>query len=419
MVFGFWVLVVPPAPGARETAPAASRPAGDATTEYRRRLAQLNPRNVQGHYELAEWCRQQKQYGLLYQQAQYVLKLDPNHENARLLLRIAQQNLQGQPADQPPDEAGARNRKQPRAPGEATGEYLTEADIEKLRFAELLDPPPGEPIWPVPERPRPRNVTRWESPQEARKRIPAAAARNVTPERTESVQVAFDDNVRNVFLDAMSGHRDFSNRQDRTRFLELPTTQQVQLMRQYSGDRYASRIHIHNDPLVFKQFKRVLPIVMQGCATSNCHGGSEIKSFRLRTARAGSEANLYTNFLILNRFGNGKEWLIDRSKPPASLLLECGLPSTYAQRMHSTPINPLFARGPDDPKYQTILSWIETLRVPYPRTDLTLPGSQERPAPGAMLGGSGQAPEQDKKKGEDQEKHKNRGPDKDQPKPGN
>jgi len=366
LILAMATLCAPAGLAAQETQPVATRPAGDVGKEFRQRFSQLQPTDVQGHYRLAEWCRQQGYYRLLFRQAKYVLKLDAKHEQARQLLRIARQNLSRH--------GGKKEGLTDTAPREARGgnapsEYLTARDIQKLRFAEVQD--------------LPLNMRDWRTasplPREARQ----------SRQETEFVKVVFKKGVLNDFLDAMSGNVDFSRREDRTQFLDLPPTRQFQLIRFHAGDRYANRIQIQSDPLVFRQFNKVLPVVMQGCGTAACHGSSTNKSFRLRASRLGSQANLYTNFLILNRITFGKEAVVNRGKPESSLLLDYGLPADYAKRVHATPIEPVFVRGLQDPKYQMILDWIRSLRMPYPRTNITLPGYPERPPPGSFLGGYG------------------------------
>jgi len=356
---------------AQERRPAATRPAEDFQQEYRARFSALDARDVKGHYALAEWCREQGQYQLLLRQADFVLSLDPEHENAKLLRRIAVRELSRRPpAKGEPGRPGAE------AAEAADGEYLTPSQIQKLRFAEFLRPTEA--------------VFRLLDPQageddEEEEEDEDDDAREDGPR--EFMQVRFSPGVLHDFLDEMAGHPDFSGREARIRFMKLTPTQQLQLIRHHTGDKYARRIEIASDPLVFKEFRKVQPVVMAGCATSACHGGPEAKGFRLRIGRPDTEANLYTNFMILNRVAKNKDRVINRTKPEDSLILEFGLPLRYAEKTHPVQIPELYPRGYDDPRYQLVLKWIEMLTIPMPRSGVSLPGYPEPPPPGAGIGG--------------------------------
>jgi len=326
-------------------------PAGDPVQEYRRRFARLEPKDVQGHYALAEWCREHEQYELLLSQAKQVLSLDPDHTNAKLLVTIATQKLEELRADGPgPDQPGDRGR------GHAG--FVTKKDIQELRFAELQD-------LPDPDRRLPRD-------------------------EMEFVRVRFAKDVINDFLGQMSGHPDFSGRANRQEFLTRSPTEQLQLIRRHAGGTYAERIETLSDPLTFRRFKRVLPIILRGCATTGCHAGTNAaKPFKLQTARRNTDLNLYTNYLILDRVAVGRDRLVNRDRPQESLILEYGLPARHARKSHHPEIRPLFSRAQTDPNYAAVLEWIRMLRIPRPRTGVVLEGYPEPPPPGAALSGEG------------------------------
>jgi len=335
---------------------AASRPATEVAREYQRRFAKLAPDDAKGHYGLAEWCHQQRRYGLLLWQADYVLKLDPEHVEAKLLRSIALRQLKEQGREGLEDPGGAPPRPGGKRilPDELRELFVTQQDVRKLRWAEFRDRPAGD--------------------------------RRLPPDQREGARVKFGKGVLTDFLDAMAGDRDFTGKANRRRFLRLPQMDQLQLIRYYKGDAYADRIEIASNPLVFRKFKDVLPIVQQGCGANNCHGGNvPAKPFGFRNSPLLPELSLYTNFLILDRVRLGKADLVNRTKPEDSLLLQYGLPELFAERMHPTEIKPLFLRGPRDRKYQTVLGWIQSLRDPRPRTGVKLKGYPEPPPPGAAI----------------------------------
>jgi len=342
--------------GSAQEPPVASRPHRspvDLKREYQERRNRLKADDVQAHYELAEWCNQNQMYLQLLRQSQYVLQLQPDHENARLLYRLAVERLKAQNAQTRPGDADEAQT--------SDGEFLTPGAIQKLKWAEFLDAGQGLP------------------------RLPNAPRRYRNELQEEFLQVRFEGDVLNEFIDRMAGHPDFDSREERSLFLQLSPTLQTQLIRQHTGNRYQPRIEIRNNPLVFQQFEQVLPIITAGCAASRCHGGPDAHGWRLRTTRPRTDLNLYTNFLIVNRVTHGTQRLVNRPKPEESLLLQYGLPTQQAMYRHPQPIPPVYPRGFDDVRYRTVLAWIEGLTVPEPRPGVSLPGYPEPPPP--QIGG--------------------------------
>ncbi|MGB9626789.1 MAG: hypothetical protein ACPMAQ_18200, partial [Phycisphaerae bacterium] len=69
----------------------AAEPGVDAA--YRVRSDLLEEKDAEGHYRLAEWCRQQGRYDLAAREARKVLAVEPKHERAAALLRMAERKL--------------------------------------------------------------------------------------------------------------------------------------------------------------------------------------------------------------------------------------------------------------------------------------------------------------------------------------
>jgi hypothetical protein len=355
------------APRTAATRPATTRPATTQQApapqalikEYQDRRERLAPEDIAGHLALAEWCRDHKLYQQLWREAAYVVRLDSNNQTARTLFRLAANEIKAQNSQTRP-----ANGSQPAESAE--GEFLTPAQIQKLRFAEFLD-----------ARATPRPV------------IMGGGRRTVPTGRPgpgslaeEFLQVRYDGKVVDEFLDVMAGLPDYNSRDARTRFLKAPATIQLQQIRQFTANQFENRIEIINNPLAFRQFEHILPTVTTGCGTLACHGGPNAQVWRLRTARPRPEVNLYTNFLILNRVHRGNDRLVNREKPEESLLLQFGLSPVQAYVTHPEPLpKVMFPGGATDPQYRSILAWIQNLRVPEPRTGISLPGYPEPPPP--------------------------------------
>lgn len=293
----------------------------DVDAQYKQRIERLDEKDVAGHYKLAEWCRQQGRYDLVVHEAKSVLAVDPKHENASLLLKLAERKLRDERAKVPAS----------RPFGAAPSALLADAQIQKLRWTEL---------------------------QFERSGI------------VEPVRVEFAKGFPERFL------KDLADEADRDRFRRARSADRFQMVIDVSGgldkarDEYADQIRILDDPRVFNEFKRaILPEVVKGCATAQCHGGATAVSFRLVSDRLQPTPTLYTNFCILQsaKSKDGR-LVIDRDRPDKSLLLEYGLPAADVLAAHPAvqpPIKPLF-RGTDDRAYRRFRGWIASLRIPQP-----------------------------------------------------
>lgn len=318
--------------------PAEPKPPPAIAEEYQQRFNALDSRDIRGHFALAQWCEEQQRYDLVVKQTEYILKLAPKFMEARLLHTTALRKLgrDARPVVQSPAEAG----------------LVSKNDVQKLRFAELLD------FQPVPDPAGPQ----------------------------ESVSVRFGKGLLNDFLDAVKDVPEFAGRQNRQRFLSLKPIQQLQVIREYSGTTYESRIEILTDPLVFRRFRAVVAIIERGCGGAGCHSGDNpAPPFGLRSSYLFPEQSLYTKFLVLDRVVLGRYALIDRSRPADSLILQYGLPAQHARVTHPTPIKPLFPAGPTDANYRLILDWVDLLRFPRPNTGVKFEGYPEPPPLSAEL----------------------------------
>lgn len=119
--------------------------------------------------------------------------------------------------------------------------------------------------------------------------------------------------------------------------------------------------------------------LLSGCATASCHGGQEAGRLWLYHRRPASDATVYTNFLILDRFRlpDGRA-LIDYNDPANSPLLQMGLPRADSLYPHPR-INTLSrARdwrhvfgSTDDRKFLDAVAWINSLYRPRPEYPIT------------------------------------------------
>lgn len=289
--------------------------------EYVVRFKALRPDDVAGHLELAKWCRDQQRWALVAQQCRHIQKYEPDQAHAKLLLDTAMihlaqqapQNETGKPA------AGGRTGGSPRV--------LTDMEIQKVRRAEL------------------------------------------DRERTENVPIKIDREALKEYLEWASARGTLTL--DRAEFAKLPRAEQAQMMLRDAPERFGDKITISGDPERLRVFDRtVMPIVLRGCATADCHGGSGAGGFQLHGGRSPKTNAVYANFLLLQDYRVGEKPVIDRNQPSESLLLTYGLPprSTASAKPfnHSTALTPIFA-DEQQADYQAVLQWLQSL--PFARPD--------------------------------------------------
>ncbi|MBZ0173406.1 MAG: hypothetical protein K8E66_13565 [Phycisphaerales bacterium] len=110
------------------------------------------------------------------------------------------------------------------------------------------------------------------------------------------------------------------------------------------------------------------------CASTSCHGGQEAGRLYLNNHRSNTDATMYTNFLILERFRlpDGSA-LIDYNEPANSPLLQMALPRDRSIHPHPNVgraagrrgWRPLF-RDQDDMRFRRAVEWIKSMYRPRP-----------------------------------------------------
>lgn len=157
-----------------------------------------------------------------------------------------------------------------------------------------------------------------------------------------------------------------------------------------TGMKYADRIELRADPEVFQTFRRrVLPIVLRGCARSGCHAGPAAQGFRFPVGPQQGEPFAYTTFALLDGMHTPSGPMIDRENPPQSVLLGYLLPAAQTSRPHPPVKRGRLApplRSALDPEYLAIIEWIGSLRIPRPDYGLERLAAQESGAASAPAG---------------------------------
>ncbi|HEX2973542.1 MAG TPA: hypothetical protein VHP11_14500, partial [Tepidisphaeraceae bacterium] len=284
--------------------------------QYQQRLAALpKAAGAKAHVELAQWLYDNKEYTLARAELDRALELDANNADAATLKqaversmmweREKQKNAGTQLADE--DAAGTR-------PSARERRLLDADQINAIRQGELQE--------------------------------------------SDRVRVRLDGDLRRRYLQQANI--------EPAKFAVLPDGQKALDILKNGTPEMRRDVRILSDPAPLMRFKlRIQPIVLNGCATINCHGGTNAGSFQLYNP-ANNEATTYTNFYILTQYnpqlGGAVHRSIDRQQPADSLIAQYGLPRDQAQLAHPS-VQGLAAvfRGTRDPKYLEVIDWIQSL----------------------------------------------------------
>lgn len=165
--------------------------------------------------------------------------------------------------------------------------------------------------------------------------------------------------------------RDALRRRDSLTVLDL-------MFRTQARELYGE-VRVMEDPESLKQFRSQIHQTWlvgsnSSCASSSCHGGQEAGRLYLNNHRSNTDATVYTNFLILERFrlADGTP-LIDHEQPAESPLLQMALPRERSSRPHPEVTRTAgrrgwkpFFRDQDEMRFRRAVEWIQSLYKPRP-----------------------------------------------------
>jgi hypothetical protein len=147
----------------------------------------------------------------------------------------------------------------------------------------------------------------------------------------------------------------------------------VQLMFSLRARGLYPQVEVQTEPHALNLFRQRVHNVwlMNNCATSRCHGGTDAGRFFLHRRNYKDARVRYTNLLILERLELDPEWpLVNYERPMDSLIIQHGLARSQAVKPHP-PVSgwrPVFRRRTDRAVTSTI-RWIESMmqpRIDYP-----------------------------------------------------
>src|SRR5262249_7175917 len=129
----------------------------------------------------------------------------------------------------------------------------------------------------------------------------------------DRVSVQIPPDVANKFLLLKQGDGPFRGEDARKRFLSMTAAQKLAVMAYWLHDtheefEFADAVQIKTDPEVIVRFRnRIQPTLLAKCASSNCHGSSDVTKTKLRLYDdpKNREVTTYANLVTL------REWLVD------------------------------------------------------------------------------------------------------------
>ncbi|HEX8322290.1 MAG TPA: hypothetical protein VF595_00130 [Tepidisphaeraceae bacterium] len=223
-----------------------------------------------------------------------------------------------------------------------------------------------------------------------------------TRESDTKMRFNFASNVRKRFYDATPAvAADYPTYNDFAR--AMPAVQATRIIRDGTAEMVKD-VKVTNDPEMMVEFRRdVMPLILQGCATSQCHGGSGPAAAKFSLISPATDVNAaYTNFYVLQSTkipmpaaprpsaepgGNTVQpdlaHMVDRTRPEMSLVLQHGLSDQFAQIKHPRVrgYNGIYTRGREDPRYKTVLAFLSTLNPVQPEYGLEFKLQRQGAAP--------------------------------------
>lgn len=344
---------------------------GTLKETFARKKAAVPKDDVAEMYKLARWAQQHEMNEEMGEMAREILKVRPNHAQAKLLLGLYEKNkakttTNGSTTTKPED--GTVIVKPPiQGVGLDKLPRLTEQDINTIRLLEM--------------------------------------------QKGEQVRVRFEKDFLDKFWQGMAKQDPQFNDNSWKQFLRQPPHRQLELIMDKTPPdfyhRLSDSIHILNDPKTMEIWRsRIHPWVLNSCGAANCHGGTDGKVpwQLINLAARNDEKIIYTNFYTTSEFAGKSGRMLDRDRAEESLLIQYALPPEAG----TTAIHPKVAgreipialRSKSDNTYKLIYEWIRQwdrgglrfpkldyhITFPPPKAGAT-PANPKTPAPGAPPAG--------------------------------
>jgi hypothetical protein len=326
--------------------------------QYEKQLDKLNPRDIQGRVELARWAFDHHRYDLAEDAVDLALAIDADDREAITFQKLVQ--------TQKRMEAARKNVAAPTAAPAPTG--APTGPTTQATSGPAADGEASTPAGTSPPAARNKHATvpdSFLSPEEIN-RIRQAELK----ETDRGVKIRFDNDVLRRY--AIVANIPL------TRFTAYDRIDQALKIINDSDSAFRDDVRMMSDPPSLTEFRtRVLPTLVNGCASNVCHGSPGAGEFFLYN-KVNSEAVAYTDFYLLQSYvktidaagggvfgGATQRKMIDRNQPNASLLLQYSLPTDLADidHPHVQGWKPLL-KSQEDLRYRDLLNWIRAGLTP-------------------------------------------------------
>ncbi len=297
---------------------------------YRQMRALIADSDLDRLVLLAQWLQRRRLYAEAVRELEHVLGRDPTHGEAIRLHREVEQQAA----------LAGRTRQEPENP-----------------------PAPTERP-PAPTRPRPGDFPLLSPEQINLMKVYEVDLSN--PPRLvigrETIQRLLTQYADDPLIPA--------TRDGRARFMSKPPQEILDLMfRLRARDLYAE-VQVLDQPESMRLFRDHVHAawLVNTCATTRCHGGSQAGRLQLTNYRPTSDASVYTNFLILERFvTKDGQRLINYEEPEKSVLLQMSLPRDDSSAPHPDVPGwrPAF-RNRNERRFEQAVEWIRSMYRPRP-----------------------------------------------------
>jgi len=180
-------------------------------------------------------------------------------------------------------------------------------------------------------------------------------------------------------------------REGKAEFYRKPPIEIMDIMFRIGARDLYGEVKVIGQPESMKAFRDQISArwLTNRCATTRCHGGNEAGRLRLLNRAPNSEATVYTNFFILDRFDTRLPVpMIDYTIPEDSLLLQMALPRDDVLYPHPEVKGwrPVFLND-RTPQYRAAVRW---MRMMYqPRPDYPIEYSPDGKVPSGSDGADG------------------------------
>lgn len=313
---------------------------------YRDLRSAIEDHDIESRLTLVEWLRARRAYTLARNELESILQLEPQNPRAKLLYNWLTEHdkLNTSPPKQRPN----AQESDPATPSQSSTDQSDESTTVANTTAI------------IPLTPEQINLIR----------VFEIDLRNPPKIRVP------EETLRTLMLrkpDAFSPNKD-----ERDTIFKLPEIDKLKLLFTHKARDLYSQVVVLEDPAAIKNFKVDVHAqrgwLINACASTRCHGGTEAGRFQLLNTRANSDQTAYTNLYIIEQFklADGSP-LINFEAPQSSPLLQMAMVQKNSLYPHP-PIpqgrpgpgfRPIF-RSTRDRKYQDAIEWIRSMYQPRP-----------------------------------------------------